>query len=169
MDFAAVSRAAALFRLQVTQPSGSRPCAPCTIAKVVSEDDPAEWPSFPVQRSAPMAERDRLQPRQPLAAARATQEDRRLVVDQLAAQAGEDGRSSGETCPLLLAALGGESSHATLVWSHAGQDRCSVLSRGLGEPPSRADFKRRAGRGRKGVAGIGRERVRFVLCDSYKW
>jgi hypothetical protein len=41
--------------------------------------------------------------------------DRRLVVDQLAAHAGEDGWSAGETCSLLLAAFGGESSHATVV------------------------------------------------------
>ena len=55
------------------------------------------------------------QPREPVAASGAAQENRQLVADQLAAEAGQDGRSSGEMCPLLLAALGGESSHATLV------------------------------------------------------
>jgi hypothetical protein len=102
-------------------------------------------------------------------AAGATQEDRRLAIDQLAAEAGEDRWPIDQARPLLLAALGGESSHVTLVWSHAGQDRSAALASGVGEPPTRPDFKRRAGRGGKGVAGIGRERGRFVLCHSQKW
>ena len=116
-----------------------------------------------------MAERDRLQPGEPVAADRATQEDRRLVVDQLAAEADEDRWPIDQARSLLLAALGGEPSHATLVWSHAGQDRSAAPARGVGERPTRPDFQRRAGRGRKGVAGIGREGGGFVLCYSRKW
>ena len=54
-------------------------------------------------------------------------------------------------------------SHLTrrLVWSHAGQDRSAALASGVGEPPTRADFKRRAGRGRKSV-GRNRSRERQV-------
>jgi hypothetical protein len=72
-----------------------------------------------------------------------------FVGDQLAAEAGEDGRSSGETCPLLLAVLGGESSHATLVWSHAGQDRSASLASGVSEPANRSDFSDETGGERK--------------------
>ena len=95
-----------------------------------------------------MAEPDRLQPGEPVAAARAAQEDRQLVLDQLAAEAGKDGRSAGETCPLLLAAPGGEPSDATAVWSHAGQDRGATLASRVGEFLAGADFG-----GEEGVDG----------------
>jgi hypothetical protein len=49
-----------------------------------------------------------------VAAAGAAQEDRQLVLDQLAAEAGEDGRAAGETCPLLLATAGREPSDAAV-------------------------------------------------------
>jgi hypothetical protein len=62
-----------------------------------------------------------------------------VVTDQLAAAA-------GEACPILLASVGAESSHATVVCSHAGQDYSASLASGLGEPPPRPDFKVRAGR-----------------------
>jgi hypothetical protein len=77
---------------------------------------------LPVQRGAPVAERDRLQPGELVAAAGAAQEDRWLVIDQLAAAAGEDRRATGETCPLLLVALGGGSSDETVVCQHVGAD-----------------------------------------------
>ena len=44
--------------------------------------------------------------------------DRRLVVDQLAAALGEDGRAAAETCPLLLAAFGRDPSDAATGWSN---------------------------------------------------
>ena len=68
------------------------------------------------------------QPRQPAAAAGAAQEGRQLVIDQLGAEAGEDGRSAGETCPLLLATAGREPSDAAALRSHAGQDRAAAGS-----------------------------------------
>ena len=98
------------------------------------EDDAAELPSVPVQRGAAVAERDRLQPGEPVAAAGAARQDRQLVADQLAVEAGEDRRSAGETRPILLAAPGGEPSDSTTVWSHARQDRSAALARWVGKP-----------------------------------
>src|ERR1019366_2457478 len=82
------------------------------------KDDPAELPSVSVQRGAPMAEPDRLQPGQLVATAGAAEEDRELVADQLAAATGEDGRAVGEACPLLLVDAGREPSDAAPVWKH---------------------------------------------------
>ena len=75
--------------------------------KVVSEGDAAEFPSISAERSVALAEPDRLQLGQPLAAAGAAEEDRRLVVEQLAAAVGEDGWPIDQARPLLLAAAGG--------------------------------------------------------------
>jgi hypothetical protein len=52
-----------------------------------------------------------------VATAGATQEDRQLVADELAAAVGEDGRSAAETCPLLLAAFGREPSNPKFPFS----------------------------------------------------
>jgi hypothetical protein len=60
----------------------------------------------------------------------------------------KDGRSAGETCPLLLAAPGREPSDATAVWSHAGQDRGATLASRVGEFLAGADFG-----GEEGVDG----------------
>ena len=86
------------------------------------KDDPAELPSVSVQRGAPMAEPDRLQLGKPVAAAGATEEDRQLVADELAAAAREDGRAVGEACPLLLVDAGREPSDAAPVWKHGAAD-----------------------------------------------
>ncbi len=51
------------------------------------------------------------------------QENRGLVLDQLAAAAGEDGRSAGETCALLLAFAGRRTSESEAVRQHAQNDR----------------------------------------------
>jgi hypothetical protein len=48
IDGMRINRVAARFGMRVTQPRGSRPSAPCTIAKVVSEDDAAELPPVSV-------------------------------------------------------------------------------------------------------------------------
>jgi hypothetical protein len=92
------------------------------------EDDTAELPSVPVQRRAALAERDRLQPGEPVAAAGAAQEDRRLVVDQLAAAVSEVGWPIDQARSLLLAGPGGESSDAATVRQHAGADSWAVPS-----------------------------------------
>src|ERR1017187_4978163 len=40
-------------------------------------------------------------------------------------------RAAGETCPLLLAAIGGEPSDETVVWQYARADRRAVASGGI--------------------------------------
>jgi hypothetical protein len=49
------------------------------------------------------------------------------------AAAGEDGRQAGETRPLLLVVVGGESFDATAVCQHAGADRWTAASVGIAE------------------------------------
>src|ERR1017187_6745848 len=89
------------------------------------EDDAAELLPVPLQRGAAHAQRDRLQPRQPMAAAGAAEEDRELVADEFAATAGENGRAIGEACPVLLADAGGEPSDEAAVWRHGAAARCA--------------------------------------------
>jgi hypothetical protein len=52
-----------------------------------------------------VAERDRIQPGEFVAALGAAEGDRDVVLDQLAATAGEDWRPVGKACPLLLLLL----------------------------------------------------------------
>ena len=49
-------------------------------------------------------------------------EDRELVVDEPATAFGEDRRTPAETCPVLLAFVGGESVDKTFICQHAGVD-----------------------------------------------
>jgi len=70
-----------------------------------------------------VAECDRLQPGEPVATVRVAEEDRELVADELAAAAGEDGRSAGETCALSLAFAGRRTSESEAVRQHAKNDR----------------------------------------------
>jgi hypothetical protein len=51
------------------------------------------------------------------------EEDQWLVLDQLAAAAGEDRWAVGEARPLLLAATGRESSDAAALWEYGAADR----------------------------------------------
>ncbi len=53
-----------------------------------------------------MAEPNRLQPGESVAAAGAATENRQLVVDELAAAVGENGRTAGQARPVLLVAPG---------------------------------------------------------------
>jgi hypothetical protein len=53
----------------------------------------------------------------------AAEEDQWLVLDQLAAAAGEDRWAVGEARPLLLAATGRESSDAAALWEYGAADR----------------------------------------------
>jgi hypothetical protein len=55
------------------------------------------------------------------------------VDDQLAATTGEDRRTAGETCPLLLALAGWRTSDATALWEYAAADRGAVASGGIAE------------------------------------
>src|SRR6266849_5748737 len=87
------------------------------------EDDAAQLPLVPIERGAALAECDRLQSGQPVATASVAEEDWKLVADELAAAAGEDGRSAGETCALLLAFAGRRTSESEAVRQHAENDR----------------------------------------------
>jgi hypothetical protein len=69
----------------------------------------------------------------PLAAAGIAAEDQQLVADEFTAKTGEDGRTAGETCPLLLAAVGGEPPDETVVWQYARADSRAVPSGGIAE------------------------------------
>jgi hypothetical protein len=55
------------------------------------------------------------------------------TTTELAAAAGEDGWTAGETCPLLLAAVGGEPSNERVVWQYAPADSRAVPSGGIAE------------------------------------
>lgn len=87
----------------------------------------------------------------PLATVGAAQEDRRLVVDQLAAAVSEDGWPIDQAHPLRLAATGREPSDSATVWEHSPADRLADLARRVGEPQNGADFSGEVGRGGKGV------------------
>ena len=77
-----------------------------------------------------MAECDRLQPGEPVAAVGAAAEDRQVAAHQLAAVA-------GETRPLLLVAAGGEPSDTATLRGHGRADRVAALARGVESATSR--------------------------------
>jgi len=81
-------------------------------------------PPVPLQRGAPVVERDRLQPGESVAAAGVAKPDRQLVADQPATAAGEDRRQAGQARAVLLADAGREPSHTAAVWEHGAADRC---------------------------------------------
>ena len=68
-----------------------------------------------------------------MATAGAPEENWPLPANRLAAEAGEDGRSAGKTCPLLLATAGSEPSHAAAVCQNVGTDSWAVSSVGIAE------------------------------------
>ncbi len=75
-----------------------------------------------------------VQPGEPVATAGAAEENRPLVAYELAAAAGEDGRTPDQARPILLAAAGGESPHAAAVWGHAAKDCGAPITSRIGEP-----------------------------------
>ena len=101
------------------------------------EDDTAELSPIPVERGASVAECDRLQSGEPVAAAGAAEEDRQVVGDELATAAGENRRPAGEACPILLASVGREPSDATALRVDAPADRAAALASGVVQPPER--------------------------------
>ena len=66
-----------------------------------------------------------------MAAAGAAAKDRELVADEFAAAAGEDGRTAGEACPVLLVAVSGKPFDETFICQHAGADRWAIASVGI--------------------------------------
>jgi len=84
----------------------------------------------------------------------AATEDRHLVLDQSPAAAGQDGGTADQARPLLLAAVGRESSDAATVWKHGaagprGHPRAALADRigGGGGQTNRS----KEGGGRRGV------------------
>jgi len=72
-----------------------------------------------------------------------------VTTNGLATATGEGRRTAGETCPLLLVALGGESCDETVVWRDAPEDSRAVRSGGLAEAGA-AEKSIHSRRGREG-------------------
>lgn len=87
--------------------------------------------SVPLEPSAAGAELAGLQPGEFVTVAGVTQANRELVADQLAAAAGEDRWTAGQTCALLLATAGGRTSDAAAVRGDAGPDRAATATDGI--------------------------------------
>jgi|SRR5271169_4638932 len=81
--------------------------------------------------SAAGAEPASLQPGEFVAAADVAQANRELVAGKFAATAGEDRRTTGETCALLLATAGGRTSDAAAVRGDARLDRAATDTDGI--------------------------------------
>jgi hypothetical protein len=64
-----------------------------------------------------VVERDRMRLGRPVVVVDAAEANRNVVAHQLAATAGEDGRTTGNACPLLLAVVGREPSPPRLFGS----------------------------------------------------
>ena len=90
------------------------------------ETDPAELSPIPSKRGAVVAECDRLQSGEPLAAARAAEADRHVVANEPAATADPDGWPTRETRAVLLAPAGGR--HLTRRLFGAIVQRLETLS-----------------------------------------
>ena len=61
----------------------------------------------------------------------ATEEDQQLVADEFAAAAGENGRTAGETCAILLAFAGRRALEPEAVQQHAANDLGTAAARRL--------------------------------------
>ena len=80
-----------------------------------------------------MAERDRLQSWEPVAAAGTADENRKLVSNQFAAAIGENRRSIGQARTILLATASGESSDKEAVWQHGAANLGAAAACGMTE------------------------------------
>src|SRR2546428_5328842 len=94
-----------------------------------------------------MAERGRLQPEKPVAAAGAAEENRQLVAHQLAAEAGENRRPNDQARSLLLAAVGREPSDAPPLRVDGTAGRGAAPARRIGPPPPPSGTSATKGRG----------------------
>ncbi len=66
-----------------------------------------------------------------MAATGAATENRELVPDELAAAVGENGRTAGETCAILLAFAGRRALEPEAVQQHAANDLGTAAARRL--------------------------------------
>ena len=78
-----------------------------------------------------MAQHSGLQPGEPVAEAGSSSRHLRLVSDQFAAAVGEDGRTTGKACAVLLADAGGRTPDASAVHCDVATDRAVAASRKL--------------------------------------
>ena len=111
------------------------------------EDDATELSSFPLKPGTAGAEPAGLQPGEFVAAAGVTKANRELVAHEFAATTGEDGRTAGETCPLLLAFAGGEPSDEAAVRGDGAADRGAIATDGIARAKSVARNLATAGLG----------------------
>ena len=105
-----------------------------------------------------MAECDRLQLGQPVAAAGAAAANWQLIVDERATTIGQDGWQADQARPVLFAAADREPSDAAVVCKHGsagprGHPGAASAS-GVGDGSGVREIGQRGGRGRKGVGGI---------------
>ena len=87
------------------------------------QDDSSFLSSLPLERGATGAEPAGVQPGQFMAAAGDAPTNRELVAYEFAATAGEERRTAGQTCALLMATAGGRTSEPAAVRGDAGSDR----------------------------------------------
>jgi hypothetical protein len=72
----------------------------------------------------------------------AAEADRELVVDELAATAGQDRRQAGQARPVLLADAGREPSHTAAVWNDGAKDGRLPGGDGVDEGDGRSKTRR---------------------------
>jgi len=132
------------------------------------QDDPPVLSSFSIEPSAAGAEPAGPQPGKFVAASGFAERDCELVSDQLAATAGEDRRTSGQTCALLLATAGGRTSDAAAVRGDAGPDRAATATDGIASwwPSQRRGICLQRVGGRRGVAKVGGKWRNFGCAGS---
>ena len=87
--------------------------------------------------------------------------NRELVADELAATAGEDRRTAGQTCALLLATCGGRTSDAAAVRGDAGPDRAAADTDGIDRMVVQVEQRNPSTTGwaRRGVAKVAEYRA----------
>ena len=90
-----------------------------------------------------MAQHSGLQPGEPVAEAGSSSRHLRLVSDQFAAAVGEDGRTTGKACAVLLADAGGRTPDESTVLGEVAQDRAVAASGKLADPPKRRESESR--------------------------
>ena len=106
-----------------------------------------------------------------MTAAGVAAQDQQLVPDEFTAKAGEDGRTTGETRPVLLATPGGEPFDETFIFQHAGADRWTAASVGIDQgatpkktspiSPRNGEVSEKTGSGSRGdrLSGPGKGRL----------
>ncbi len=95
------------------------------------KDDPPLLSSSLLEPSAVGTEPAGLQPGEFVASASAAPRNRELAADESAATAGEDRRTAGEACAVLLASPGGRASEPAAIRGDAGPDRTTTGAGGI--------------------------------------